>query len=36
MRVYPKVSGLNRNEIHAYLRYYTLLYPSKGYSGKTH
>jgi hypothetical protein len=35
-RVYPKVSGLNHNEIYAYLWYCSLLSPSKGYGGKTH
>jgi len=34
--VYPKVSGLNRNEIYAYNNKHSLRRNTKGYAGKTH
>jgi hypothetical protein len=35
-RVYPKVSGLNHNEIYAYNNKHSLRSNTKGYGGKTH
>jgi hypothetical protein len=35
-RVYPKVSGLSHDEIHAYNNKHSLRSNTKGYSGKTH
>jgi len=36
MRVYPKVSGLNHNEIYAYNNEHSLKSNTKGYGGKSH
>jgi len=35
-RVYPKVSGLSHNELHAYKNKQSLRSNTKGYGGKTH
>jgi len=34
--VYPKVSGLSRNEMYGYLWFYLLRSNTKGYGHKTH
>jgi hypothetical protein len=35
-RIYPKVSGLSRNEIYAYNNKHSSRSNTKGYGGKTH